>query len=167
MGHYDDFEMQATKWKSDLTDDELGFTYAKPAKPSRSLNGVCAPSTSLPESLYGLNKTKFNTGAEKDVNGKPRFDLIPPEAMLALAEVYSLGAGKYEDRNWEKGIPFSVCLAALKRHLNQFELGNRVNTSDGNLSHLDHVMWWAVALVTFLRRSCDNLNDLPAYNTGE
>lgn len=105
----------------------------------------------------------FNTGAKKDVKGKPRFDLIPPEAMKALAEVYSLGANKYESRNWEKGIPFSVALGALKRHLNEFELGHEINTADGELEHMAHVMWWSVAIVTFLRRYRKDLNDLPAY----
>ncbi len=106
----------------------------------------------------------FKSGAQKDVAGKPRFDLIPPEAMLALAEVYSLGAEKYEDRNWEKGIPFNVALGALKRHLNAFELGDMINSNDGCLEHISHVMWWAVALITFIKRGKVELNNLPAYN---
>ncbi len=107
---------------------------------------------------------EFNTGGQKDTKGKLRYDLIPPEAMQALAEVYSLGAKKYEDRNWEKGIPFNIALGALKRHLNEFELGNMINSNDGTLAHLAHVMWWSVALVTFIRRNRDDLNNLPAYN---
>lgn len=109
----------------------------------------------------------FGTGAQKDVSGKPRFDLIPPEAMLALAETYALGAKKYSDRNWEKGIPYSACIGALKRHLNAFELGDMVNTADGGYEHVAHAMWWAVALTTFVRRGRGDLNDLPAYNKVE
>jgi len=112
----------------------------------------------------GAVYTKFDSGAQKDVTGKPRFDLIPPEAMKALAEVYSLGCAKYQDRNWEKGIPFSVALGALKRHLNAFEMGDMINTADGNIEHIAHVMWWAVALTTFVRRGRLDLNDLPHYN---
>lgn len=106
----------------------------------------------------------YNTGAKKDLKGKPRFDLIPPEALKSLAEVYALGAEKYEDRNWEKGIPFSVALGALKRHLNAFELGDMINTADGTHEHIAHVMWWAVALTTFIKRGRKDLNDLPHYN---
>ena len=109
-------------------------------------------------------KTTFASGAQKDVTGKPRFDLIPPEAMKALAETYALGAVKYSDRNWEKGIPFSAALGALKRHLNAFELGDMINRADGDIEHIAHVMWWAVALTTFVKRGRLDLNDLPHYN---
>lgn len=130
------------------TDDKEGFKVAD----INLITGVCAPTlTSLP------------TGAQKHLGNKPRFDLIPPEAMLALAEVYTLGAAKYSDRNWEKGIPYSVCLGSLKRHINEFELGNMINTDDGSLEHVVHAMWWAVALVTYIRRNRTDLNDLPPY----
>lgn len=106
---------------------------------------------------------ELKTGAKKDLSGKLRFDLIPPEVDRSLAETYTLGAEKYEDRNWEKGIPFSIILGSLKRHLNQFELGEMINTADGNLLHADHVLWWAAALVTFLKRGREDLNDLDTY----
>jgi len=131
---------------SDL-DNNLGFT----REPTVSVNTV------------QTRKETFDTGGQKEVEGKLRFDLIPPEAMKALAEVYSLGAKKYADRNWEKGIPFSVCLGSLKRHLNEMELGELINTKDGDLEHIAHVMWWAVAVTTFLRRKRNDLNDLPHY----
>lgn len=109
-------------------------------------------------------KTTFASGAQKDILGKPRFDLIPPEAMLSLASTFTLGAKKYNDRDWEKGIPFSVALGALKRHLNAFELGDMINTADGDIEHIAHVMWWAVALTTFIKRGRIDLNDLPHHN---
>ena len=43
------------------------------------------------------------TGTKND-GGKLRYDLIPPRALEALAYVYTIGAAKYSDRNWEKGI---------------------------------------------------------------
>lgn len=106
----------------------------------------------------------FKSGAIKEIGNKPRFDLIPPESELALAQVYELGARKYDDRNWEKGIPFSVCLSACKRHLNRFELGELINTDDNGFEHVTHALWWLVALVTFIRRERLDLNDLPHYN---
>ena len=145
--HYD--EQQSKHYresiKHEVTDDELGFVFSIGDTPKQHV---------------------FPTGGRKDISGKPRFDLIPPEALLSLAEVYSLGVQKYEDRNWEKGIPFSTALGALKRHLNSFELGNMINTTDGNQEHIAHVMWWAVALVTFIKRGRDDLNDLPHYQKG-
>ena len=109
-------------------------------------------------------QTELVTGARKDLAGKLRFDLIPPEVDRSLAEVYTLGAAKYSDRNWEKGIPFTVIIASLKRHLNEFELGTLVNHKDGDLLHVEHVLWWAAALVTFSKRTRVDLNDLPAYS---
>ncbi len=125
--------------------------------------GIKATSATLTEEQL-KTKTTFASGAQKDQTGKPRFDLIPPEAMKALAETYALGAVKYSDRNWEKGIPFSAALGALKRHLNAFELGDMINTADGDIEHIAHVMWWAVALTTFVKRGRVDLNDLPHYN---
>ncbi len=138
-------------------DDTMGFT-------NGPVSGVCAPSAWDNEKFTPADKTTFASGAQKDQTGKPRFDLIPPEAMQALADTYALGAVKYNDRNWEKGIPFSAALGALKRHLNAFEMGDMINTADGDIEHIAHVMWWAVALTTFVKRGRLDLNDLPHYN---
>jgi hypothetical protein len=108
--------------------------------------------------------TTMSSGARKETEGKLRFDLIPPEVDKALAEVYTLGAAKYDDRNWEKGIPLSVCIASLKRHLNAFELGEMINIKDGDHLHIQHALFWCGAIVTFLKRGRDDLNDLPAYD---
>ena len=48
---------------------------------------------------------------------KLRMDLIPPDAMEALARVLTDGAIKYGGRNWEKGMAWSRPHAALLRHL--------------------------------------------------
>lgn len=41
--------------------------------------------------------------ATKHDSGKPRYDLISPYALEALATVLAYGAKKYGDRNWENG----------------------------------------------------------------
>lgn len=119
------------------------------------------------DQFRGQEYNCFASGAQKEVKDKPRFDLIPPEVEASLAAIYSLGTKKYADRNWEQGLPFSVCVAALKRHLNKFELGQAINTEDGDKYHLEHVLWWAAALVTFVQRGRQDLNDLPAYQSKE
>lgn len=53
----------------------------------------------------------------KDDSGKARMDLIPPEAMFALADILGYGAAKYASRNWEKGMPWGRVFAAAMRHL--------------------------------------------------
>lgn len=58
------------------------------------------------------------TGAKRDDrSGKGRFDLIPPEALQALAERLEVGAKHYGERNWEKGQPLSWFVDSGMRHL--------------------------------------------------
>jgi hypothetical protein len=105
---------------------------------------------------------EFKSGAQKDVAGKLRMDLIPPETDKSYAEVLTLGASKYSDRNWEKGVPYMTCIASLKRHLNDFELGEDINVKDGNLYHVQHMQFWVNALVTFSLRNRTDLDDRPS-----
>lgn len=173
MSHYDAQEEANVKNLSRLPiykaktkqsiDDEMGFTIKTKMEDYEYNKMLCAPASVTLTPEQSKTHTTFATGGQKDIAGKLRFDLIPPEAILALAEVYSLGAVKYDDRNWEKGIPFSAALGALKRHLNAFEMGNMINTADGSHEHMSHVMWWAVAVVTFIKRNRLDLNDLPSY----
>lgn len=55
--------------------------------------------------------------------GKPRYDLIPPEALKALATQLKYGAEKYADRDWEKGIHFGRLVRAATGHLWDFWAG--------------------------------------------
>lgn len=89
--------------------------------------------------------------AVKYDNGKPRMDLIPPEAMLALGAVLEVGARKYSGRNWELGFEWGRSDAALKRHLTAWEAGQD-NDPETGMPHLWHVLANAVFLVTFEAR---------------
>ena len=63
-------------------------------------------------------RREFETGAARDMEaGKGRFDLLPACAIARLARHYEAGANKYEDRNWEKGIPISVMMDSALRHM--------------------------------------------------
>lgn len=84
--------------------------------------------------------------AIKDDSGKARFDLIPPRPLMHLAELYAMGARKYEeDRNWEKGLDYSRVFAAMMRHAWAFWNGEEIDPVDGQ-HHLDSVAWCAFAL---------------------
>ena len=88
-----------------------------------------------------------------------RFELVPPEALWALAEVYGVGGLKYDDRNWEKGIPFSQMYGALQRHAIQFWGGEDVDPEDGQ-KHMASVMWHAAGILTMAEIRPD-LDDRP------
>ena len=93
------------------------------------------------------------TGCKRESNsGRGRFDLIPYEAIEALAKWYEDGAVKYGDRNWEKGISVKDCINRMIRHA--IKAGNGWTDED----HLSAVMWNAAAAITMIQRRPD-LND--------
>lgn len=77
--------------------------------------------------------------------GKPRMDLIAPEALQALGSVLAFGANKYADRNWEKGMSWGRVYSALQRHLNAWAAGEDLDPESG-MPHL----WHAITNVHFL-----------------
>lgn len=90
---------------------------------------------------------KFDTGSVREsVEGQGRFDLLPDRAMRELAIHFEFGAKKYDDRNWEKGVPLSVLVDHLRRHLGQVMLGDRSERHDRA------VAWNAVVLLDMIER---------------
>lgn len=86
------------------------------------------------------------TEARKDDAAKPRMDLIPPEALFAMADVLTHGADKYGDRNWERGMDRGRIVAALLRHLSLWMAGEN-NDRDSGMPHSWHVLTNAAFLV--------------------
>lgn len=89
--------------------------------------------------------------------GKLRFDLIPAIPLMELAEVFTKGAEKYADRNWQKGMKWSKCFAPIMRHLWKWWSGEKYDQEDG-LSHLAHACWGCMALMEY-EHTCPNLDD--------
>jgi hypothetical protein len=86
----------------------------------------------------------FDTGAVRDIGAaKPRPDLISPFAEERLGEWLRLGAQKYSEHNWEKGMPMSRCIASLCRHLMAYRQGKR------DEDHLSAIMFNAMALIHY------------------
>jgi hypothetical protein len=79
---------------------------------------------------------KIEHGTKYD-HGKPRFELIAPDAELWLAKILTHGAVKYEDNNWT-GLTTKRVLGALKRHLNAIERGEDIDTEGDNPSNMPH-----------------------------
>jgi hypothetical protein len=74
-----------------------------------------------------------------------------------------LGAEKYAERNWEKGIPNSRCIASLHRHLMKYQQGMR------DEDHLAAIVFNAQAIMhneEMIRRGVlpESLDDLPDYS---
>ena len=90
---------------------------------------------------------KQDEGRKND-DKKLRFDLIPTTPLSLLAEVYTIGAAKYGDRNWEKGMRWGRVFAALLRHAFEWWAGRRRDPKDGQ-HHLASVAWCAFTLMEY------------------
>jgi len=86
-------------------------------------------------------------GLRRDT-GKNRLDLLPPEWVWGLGKVTTAGAIKYEDRNWELGMPWSKVWGPMLRHACKFLAGERYDKETG-CHHLLMVAWNALALFTY------------------
>lgn len=91
------------------------------------------------------------TEGRKDDTGKPRYDLLPPEALDAVARVAVIGAARYGDRNWEAGMAWGRVFAAMMRHAWAWWRGEEHDPQDGQ-HHLDSVIWCAMVLRAYVAR---------------
>ena len=103
------------------------------------------------------------TGAQTDPShANTAMELLSPYSLWQLASWLGKGAEKYAPRNWEKGIPFSICVGKLQRHLQLYLMGKT------DEPHLDAVGFWWHALAHYeamikLGKLPASLNDLPQY----
>ncbi len=95
--------------------------------------------------------TKADGGGLRYNEGKARFDLLPPEALEALAHHYGRGAAKYEARNWERGMAWCKCFASMMRHAWAWMRGEDVDPETGS-HHMIAVAWNAIAIFTYATR---------------
>lgn len=77
-----------------------------------------------------------------------RFELLPGDALAAVAVHYAKGSRKYEDRNWERGYAWSLSYGAMQRHLWAWWQGEDIDEESGT-SHIVSAAWHALALVTY------------------
>lgn len=72
-------------------------------------------------------RVTFESGFNRDVqDNKPRYDLIPPELLRRLADVYARGAKKYGDDNWQRAssdVEYQRFIASAFRHFEAWRAG--------------------------------------------
>lgn len=83
-------------------------------------------------------------------NGKVRYDLLPNFAINQMTNVFTKGSFKYDERNWERGMAWSTCIASLKRHIAKFEEGEDFDDETG-LLHVAHAMTNCAFLVEYYK----------------
>ena len=97
----------------------------------------------------GSNKIVYKSGASRNDIGKTRLDLIPPEALEELGEVFGEGAVRHGDENWKKGMPNSVVINHMMRHLLLYMKGDR------DEPHMGKVMFGCCVLIWNDRNNID------------
>lgn len=85
---------------------------------------------------------------DKFDDDKLRMDLIPPEAIEALASVLTHGSKKYGDNNWMGGISYGRVYGAIQRHLQSYRKGEYYDAESG-LPHLWHAFTELAFLIYF------------------
>lgn len=121
----------------------------------------CLRTTYLRDPKIDDSGERMSYGEDKAVrepsDGKGRFDLITPFGLERLAKWYELGAKKYTDRNWEKGIPFSRYFDSAMRHMMKFIMGRT------DEDHLAAAVWNLMAIMHHQELVQTELDDLPHY----
>ncbi len=93
---------------------------------------------------------------------KSRPDLISPYFNMRVGDHLDKGARKYAERNWEKGMPISRCIASLERHLNQYKQGL---TDEDHLAAIGCNIMFIIHYEELIKRGLlpAGLNDMPFY----
>jgi len=74
----------------------------------------------------------------KNDEGKPRFTLVPPRALLAVAECFTYGAEKYPGNDFRQvENAYQRYDDAARRHMNAADQGEIIDPESG-LPHLAH-----------------------------
>jgi hypothetical protein len=94
---------------------------------------------------------QFESGARRSEVIGPRYDLIPEGPLRRLAMRYTLGAAKYGEYNWQKGMPFSDTFNHIFEHLQKAKESIRLGsiTVDDDLAG---AAWGVLTLMFFQDR---------------
>lgn len=104
-------------------------------------------------------RQEFDTGAKRDTqDGKPRYSLISPFAMKRLAMLMVRGAEKYDEWNWERGMPYSRFYDSAERHLKQWYMKEEMQED-----HLAAVLFNIMCIMHFQETGRDDLDDIKIW----
>jgi Domain of unknown function (DUF5664) len=93
--------------------------------------------------------------------GKPPIHMVPPECIEALALHYGVGAKKYAEYNWAKGMLWTRCYDSLMRHALAWMRGEDIDKETGT-SHLICVAWNALTLFWYQLKNV-GVDDRPKF----
>ncbi len=93
---------------------------------------------------------------------KPKYHLLPWDALEETAKVIAMGAEKHGERDWEKGIPYSEIVSALMRHLKLFFQDGKDYDIESGMFHTTHIVCNALFLLAYQLREIKGIDDRPS-----
>lgn len=106
-----------------------------------------------------MTKIEADGGGLRHNAVKNRIELVPPEWTWAVADVTTKGSYKYDERNWERGMLWSIMIGCVGRHIAKFLIGERYDAETG-CHHLAMAAWNILALMSYDLRGIGTV-DLP------
>lgn len=118
------------------------------------------PSERPPKLEDSGKRQEFDTGARRDTDeNKPRYSLVPPRVLRRIVMIFTLGAVKYGDHNYQKGMPYSRYLDSAGRHIEEYKDGLT------NEDHLAQACWNIMAVMFHEEYGPEGLDDVtPLWN---
>jgi hypothetical protein len=95
----------------------------------------------------------MSKGLKHDADKAP-LDLMPYCALEEISKALGFGAKKYSRGNFAKGLEYSRLIAAALRHINQFNMGEDLDSESG-LSHIAHAGCMVVFLLYMIKHRPD------------
>jgi hypothetical protein len=102
---------------------------------------------------------KVDGGGLRFNTGKDRWDLLPMDAVEQVVKVLTRGAEKYAERNWERGMKWSICQGSMMRHLARMAKGE-IRDPESGLPHTAHIACNALFLGAYELRGLSRLDDI-------
>ena len=102
----------------------------------------------------------------RDKSKKLRYDLIPPELIEGLAEIYTRGAEVHGDRDWEEHpYKFSERFASAERHGWDWYKGNDLDPDGTGLNQALQAMFNWGLLYVYQKRGIGTDDRRPILGT--
>jgi hypothetical protein len=104
---------------------------------------------------------QFETGVRRSEVIGPRYDLIPEGPLRRLALRYTMGAQKYGEWNWQKGLPLSDTFNHIVEHL----LSARADLMKGHALTVDDDLAgaaWGIFTLMFFQDRGDYSGRVPS-----
>jgi hypothetical protein len=104
-------------------------------------------------------------GGTRYAGGKPgMWWCAPLYGLRLIAGVWTRGAHKYAPLDWSEGQSYSILLDCAFRHLLEVvDRGVWARDADSGELHLAHVAWNILALLTFMARGREDLDDISRW----